>query len=46
MKRLLILYPHWPPSNLAGMHRARLTANFAIDAGWNVTVIAVKAVGL
>ncbi len=42
MKRLLILYPHWPPSNLAGMHRARLTANFAIDAGWNVTVIAVK----
>ena len=41
MKRLLILYPHWPPSNLAGMHRARLTANFAIDAGWNVTVIAV-----
>lgn len=41
MTRLLILYPHWPPSNLAGMHRARLTANFAIDAGWNVTVIAV-----
>lgn len=41
MKRLLILYPHWPPSNLAGMHRARLTANFAIDARWNITVITV-----
>lgn len=42
MKRhLLIIYPHWPPSNLAGMHRARLVANGAHDCGWAVTVITV-----
>lgn len=42
MKRhLLIIYPHWPPSNLAGMHRARLVANGALDSGWDVTVITV-----
>jgi hypothetical protein len=41
MRHLLILYPHWPPSNLSGTHRARLTANFATDAGWRVSVICV-----
>ena len=40
-KSILIIYPHWPPSNLAGMHRARLVANGASDLGWKVTVIAV-----
>ena len=40
-RHLLIIYPHWPPSNLAGVHRARLTANFASDSGWKVTVITV-----
>ena len=40
-RHLLIIYPHWPPSNLAGMHRARLVANGARDCGWDVTVIAV-----
>ncbi len=28
MKTILIIYPHWSPSNLAGVHRARLIANF------------------
>ncbi len=28
MQNVLIIYPHWPPSNLAGVHRARLIANF------------------
>ena len=27
MKRILIIYPHWPPSNLVGVHRVRLIAN-------------------
>ena len=40
-RHLLIIYPHWPPSNLAGMHRARLVANGARDSGWGVTVITV-----
>lgn len=28
MENILIIYPHWVPSNLAGVHRARLIANF------------------
>lgn len=42
MKNLLLIYPHWPPSNLAGVHRGRLIANFAHDFGWKVTVITVQ----
>lgn len=41
MKRLLIVYPHWPPSNLAGVHRGRLIANFSQEFGWDVTVLTV-----
>jgi len=40
-RRLLIIYPHWPPSNLAGVHRARLIANFARHFNWKVTVLTV-----
>lgn len=42
-RHLLIIYPHWPPSNLAGMHRARLVANGARDCGWDITVITVHS---
>lgn len=42
MKHLLIIYPHWPPSNLAGIHRPRLIANFAKDFGWHVTVLTIE----
>lgn len=42
MKNLLIIYPHWPPSNLAGIHRPRLIANFAKDFGWHVTVLTIE----
>lgn len=42
MHRILIIYPHWPPSNLAGVHRARLTANGLIKLGYSVTVLAVS----
>ena len=42
MKKLLIVYPHWPPSNLAGVHRCRLIANFSREFGWDVTVLTVN----
>jgi hypothetical protein len=43
MKNILIIYPHWPPSNLAGIHRARLISNFLPDFGWHPIVLTVKA---
>ena len=42
MKNLLIIYPHWPPSNLAGVHRARLLANFLPEYHWNPIILTVK----
>jgi hypothetical protein len=41
MKNILIIYPHWPPSNLAGVHRARLISNFLPEFGWNPIVLTV-----
>jgi hypothetical protein len=41
MKNILIIYPHWPPSNLAGVHRARLISNFLPDFGWHPIVLTV-----
>ena len=41
MKNLLIIYPHWPPSNLAGVHRPRLIANFLPEYGWHPIVLTV-----
>ena len=41
-RKILIIYPHWPPSNLAGVHRPRLIANFAKDFGWKPIVLTVK----
>jgi hypothetical protein len=41
MNNLLIVYPHWPPSNLAGVHRARLIDNFAHEFNWKVTVLTI-----
>jgi len=43
MKTILIIYPHWPPSNLAGVHRARLISNFLPDFGWHPIVLTVKS---
>ncbi len=42
MKNLLIIYPHWPPSNLAGVHRARLVANATAKHGWKSIVLTVS----
>lgn len=41
MKNILIIYPHWPPSNLAGVHRARLISNFLPEFGWHPIVLTV-----
>ena len=41
MKRILIIYPHWPPSNLVGVHRVRLIANELPKLGWDATVLTV-----
>jgi len=42
MKNILIIYPHWPPSNLAGVHRPRLIANFLPDLGWHPVILTVS----
>lgn len=41
MKKLLILYPHFPPSNLAGVHRPRLFAQHLPAFGWEPTILTV-----
>jgi hypothetical protein len=41
MKTVLIIYPHWPPSNLAGVHRARLISNFLPDFDWHPIILTV-----
>jgi len=41
MQNILIIYPHWPPSNLAGVHRARLIANYLHDYNWHPIVLTV-----
>jgi hypothetical protein len=43
MKNLLIIYPHWVPSNLAGVHRPRLIANFISDFGWKPILLTVSS---
>jgi len=41
MKKILILAPHFPPSNLTGVHRARLFANHLREFGWEPIVLMV-----
>jgi len=43
VKNILIIYPHWPPSNLAGVHRARLISNFLHDFDWHPVILTVKS---
>ena len=43
MKNLLIIYPHWAPSNLAGVHRSRLISNFLTQFGWQPHILTVKS---
>lgn len=41
MRNILIIYPHWPPSNLAGVHRPRLITNFLPAFNWHPVVLTV-----
>jgi hypothetical protein len=41
MKKILIIYPHFPPSNLVGVHRIRLFAQHLHSFGWEPTVLTV-----
>lgn len=41
MKKVLIIYPHFPPSNLAGVHRPRLFANHLNEFGWDPVILTV-----
>ena len=40
-KKILILYPHFPPSNLAGVHRPRLFAQHLPAFGWEPVILTV-----
>ena len=41
MHKILILYPHFPPSNLAGVHRPRLFAQNLPYFGWEPVILTV-----
>src|SRR5665647_1138400 len=41
LKKILILYPHFPPSNLAGVHRPRLFAQYLPSFGWEPIIVTV-----
>lgn len=40
-RRVLIVAPHFPPSNLAGVHRSRLFAQHLPELGWEPVIVAV-----
>lgn len=41
MKRILIITPHFPPSNLAAVHRSRLFAKHLPAFGWEPIILTV-----
>ena len=41
MKRILIIHPHFPPSNLASVHRPRLFAQHLPSFGWEPVILTV-----
>ncbi len=41
MKKILIISPHFPPSNLAAVHRSRLFAQHLPEFGWEPIVLTV-----
>ncbi len=42
MKRVLIITPHYPPSNLAAVHRSRLFAKHLPAFGWEPVILMVN----
>ncbi len=41
MKKILIITPHYPPSNLAAVHRSRLFAEHLPEFGWEPIILTV-----
>jgi hypothetical protein len=41
MRRLLIVSPHFPPTNAADMQRVRMVLPFLVEAGWECEVLSV-----
>ncbi|MEJ8842228.1 hypothetical protein WG954_07525 [Lacibacter sp. H375] len=41
MKKILIISPHYPPSNLAAVHRSRLFAQHLPTFGWEPVILTV-----
>jgi hypothetical protein len=41
LKKILILYPHYPPSNLVGVHRIRLFVQHLEKFNWQPTILTV-----
>jgi hypothetical protein len=41
MRKILIISPHFPPSNLAAVHRSRLFAQHLPSFGWQPTILTV-----
>jgi hypothetical protein len=41
LKRILIISPHFPPSNLAAVHRSRLFAQHLPSFGWEPVILMV-----
>lgn len=39
MKRVVLITAHFPPSNLAGVHRARIWATYLPEFGWHPIVL-------
>ena len=42
MKRILIITSHFPPSNLAGIHRSRLFAQHLRSFGWEPFILTIQ----
>jgi len=42
LKKILIISPHFPPSNLAAVHRSRLFAQHLPSFGWEPVILTVK----
>ena len=41
MKKILLISPHYPPSNLAAVHRSRLFAQHLPALGWQPIILTV-----
>ena len=41
MRKILIISPHFPPSNLAAVHRSRLFAHHLPAFGWEPIILTV-----